>query len=71
MYVTFQEERLGVRLLPEVGADNAMWASDYPHPDSTFPNSYAHPTLTSSRHYFYRNPFNRPPSSPYCIAPPM
>ena len=25
--------------LVELGANNFMWASDYPHPDSTFPNS--------------------------------
>ena len=24
---------------PLIGADNVMWASDYPHPDSTFPRS--------------------------------
>ena len=26
-------------LLPLLGPDNFMWASDYPHPDSTFPHS--------------------------------
>ena len=36
---TFEEEPLGPKLIPLVGADNCMWASDYPHPDSTFPNS--------------------------------
>jgi len=25
--------------LPLLGPTNFMWASDYPHPDSTFPNS--------------------------------
>jgi predicted TIM-barrel fold metal-dependent hydrolase len=39
VWVTFEEDRLGVRLIPEIGADNVMWASDYPHPDSTFPES--------------------------------
>src|SRR5262249_38266482 len=39
VYVTFEEDRLGVRLIPHLGADNVMWASDYPHPDSTFPES--------------------------------
>jgi predicted TIM-barrel fold metal-dependent hydrolase len=28
-----------VRLIPEIGADNVMWASDYPHGDSTWPHS--------------------------------
>src|SRR5262249_60897068 len=36
---TFEEEPLGPQLIPLVGADNFMWASDYPHPDSTFPHS--------------------------------
>jgi predicted TIM-barrel fold metal-dependent hydrolase len=39
MYATFEEDRFGVRAIPEIGADNVMWASDYPHPDSTFPHS--------------------------------
>ena len=26
-------------LLPLLGPENFMWASDYPHPDSTFPHS--------------------------------
>ena len=37
--VTFEEEALGAQLIPLVGADSCMWASDYPHTDSTFPNS--------------------------------
>lgn len=36
---TFEEEPFGPQLIPLVGADNCMWASDYPHPDSTFPHS--------------------------------
>jgi predicted TIM-barrel fold metal-dependent hydrolase len=36
---TFEEEALGAQLIPLVGADSCMWASDYPHTDSTFPNS--------------------------------
>jgi predicted TIM-barrel fold metal-dependent hydrolase len=39
IYLTFQDERLGVRLIPEIGEDNVMWASDYPHADGTFPHS--------------------------------
>ncbi len=39
MYVTFQNEKLGVQLIPHIGVDNVMWASDYPHPDGTFPQS--------------------------------
>jgi uncharacterized protein len=39
VYATFEEEPLGPSLMPLLGPDNFMWASDYPHPDSTFPNS--------------------------------
>ncbi|MCH2170736.1 amidohydrolase [Myxococcota bacterium] len=36
---TYEEEALGVELIPRIGADNVMWASDYPHGDSTWPHS--------------------------------
>jgi predicted TIM-barrel fold metal-dependent hydrolase len=36
---TFEEDALGAQLIPLLGADCCMWASDYPHTDSTFPNS--------------------------------
>ena len=36
---TFEEEPLGPKLIPLLGAEHCMWASDYPHPDSTFPRS--------------------------------
>jgi predicted TIM-barrel fold metal-dependent hydrolase len=39
VFVTFQDEKLGVRLIPEIGAGNVMWAADYPHGDGTFPHS--------------------------------
>jgi predicted TIM-barrel fold metal-dependent hydrolase len=39
IFATFEEEPLGPRLIPLLGPDNFMWASDYPHPDSTFPHS--------------------------------
>lgn len=39
--VTFEEEPQGPRVIPLIGEDNVMWASDYPHPDSTFPHSRA------------------------------
>jgi uncharacterized protein len=38
---TFEEDALGPQLIPLLGADSCMWASDYPHTDSTFPNSLA------------------------------
>ena len=36
---TFEEEPLAAQLVPLLGAESCMWASDYPHTDSTFPNS--------------------------------
>ena len=39
VYATFEEEPLGPQLIPLLGPDNFMWACDYPHPDSTSPNS--------------------------------
>lgn len=39
-HCTFQEEHLGVELIPRIGADNVMWAADYPHGDGSFPRSH-------------------------------
>jgi predicted TIM-barrel fold metal-dependent hydrolase len=39
VFVTFQEDPVGVPQISAIGADNVMWASDYPHPNSTFPDS--------------------------------
>lgn len=39
VYATFEEEPLGPTLIPLLGHDHFMWACDYPHPDSTWPNS--------------------------------
>ncbi len=39
VYATFQSDPVGVKLLDEVGVDNALWASDYPHGDSVWPRS--------------------------------
>ena len=36
---TFTEDRPGILCLPETGADLFMWGSDYPHNDSSWPNS--------------------------------
>ena len=30
---------MGMRTLDLLGSDTVMWASDYPHPDSTWPES--------------------------------
>jgi predicted TIM-barrel fold metal-dependent hydrolase len=39
VFVTFQEDPVGVPQIAQIGIDNVMWASDYPHPNSTFPES--------------------------------
>jgi predicted TIM-barrel fold metal-dependent hydrolase len=36
---TFQDDRVGVLTRHQVGVENLMWASDFPHSDSTWPNS--------------------------------
>jgi predicted TIM-barrel fold metal-dependent hydrolase len=35
-YATFQVEPGGLELMHRIGADRILWASDYPHPESTF-----------------------------------
>jgi predicted TIM-barrel fold metal-dependent hydrolase len=40
IYITFQEDLRGVKGLPErIGTDTLMFGSDYPHAESTWPNS--------------------------------
>jgi predicted TIM-barrel fold metal-dependent hydrolase len=41
VYATFQESPTAMSLLKFYGPDNLLWASDYPHPDSVWPNSRA------------------------------
>ncbi|HVQ75655.1 MAG TPA: amidohydrolase family protein [Candidatus Binatia bacterium] len=36
---TFQSDRIGIALIDELGEDNIMWASDFPHPDGIWPDS--------------------------------
>ena len=40
MHATFEEDPVGIRLLDLIGENTIMWASDYPHPDSVWPNSH-------------------------------
>jgi predicted TIM-barrel fold metal-dependent hydrolase len=37
--LSFQEDAIGIRLRDVIGVDNMMWGSDYPHSESTFPES--------------------------------
>jgi predicted TIM-barrel fold metal-dependent hydrolase len=34
-HATFQEDPVGLKLIDDFGAHKAIWASDYPHPEST------------------------------------
>ncbi len=38
-YATYQSDPVGVKLLEELGEDNIMWGSDFPHPDGVWPDS--------------------------------
>jgi len=39
VYATFQEDSTAVLMSGQFGSEHFMWASDYPHADSTWPNS--------------------------------
>ena len=39
IFVSFQEDDLGIQLRDYIGVDSLMWGSDYPHQESTFPRS--------------------------------
>jgi len=41
VFGTFMEDPVGLRERHEIGIDNIMWASDYPHSETTWPNSKA------------------------------
>jgi len=36
---TFQFDRVGTKLIDEMGVETLMWGSDYPHPDGVWPDS--------------------------------
>ncbi|MCI0859910.1 MAG: amidohydrolase [Chloroflexi bacterium] len=39
VYLSFQEDAVGLRMRDLIGVDTLMWGSDYPHSESTFPKS--------------------------------
>ena len=39
VYATFFNDHVGGRLFSWWGAENCMWSNDYPHQNSTWPNS--------------------------------
>jgi uncharacterized protein len=38
-YATYQTDPIGTKLASDIGEDNIMWASDFPHPDGIWPDS--------------------------------
>ncbi len=36
---TFQFDRIGAKLIDDIGVETLMWGSDYPHPDGVWPES--------------------------------
>ena len=39
VFLSFQEDALGIRLRDVIGVENMVWGSDYPHRESTFPET--------------------------------
>jgi predicted TIM-barrel fold metal-dependent hydrolase len=39
VFATFMEDPVGIRERHEIGIDNIMWSSDYPHSETTWPDS--------------------------------
>ena len=40
VFLSFQEDALGIKMRDLIGVDQLMWGSDYPHVESTFPRSH-------------------------------
>lgn len=41
MSLTFMDDKRGVKMRHEIGVENIMWSTDFPHPACTWPNSRA------------------------------
>jgi predicted TIM-barrel fold metal-dependent hydrolase len=39
VFISFQEDDLGIQLRTHIGVESLLWGSDYPHAESTFPRS--------------------------------
>jgi predicted TIM-barrel fold metal-dependent hydrolase len=39
VFVTFEEDQIGLAHRDMIGADSLMWSNDFPHTESTFPHS--------------------------------
>lgn len=41
VHATFQDDPIAILNLPVTGSEGLLWGNDYPHPESTYPNSNA------------------------------
>lgn len=41
MFVEFMEDEIGIQLRDSIGVDNMIWGNDFPHAESTWPQSEA------------------------------
>ncbi len=48
VYATFFNDPMGARQLTWWGQDTSMWSNDFPHPNTTWPNSQAVITRASA-----------------------
>ena len=39
VFLSFQDDPLGIKMREIIGVDSLLWGSDYPHQESTFPRS--------------------------------
>ncbi len=39
MFAEFMEDSTGVEMLSHIGVDNLLWGNDFPHAESTWPQS--------------------------------
>jgi predicted TIM-barrel fold metal-dependent hydrolase len=39
MFAEFMEDEAGIAMLPAIGVDNLLWGNDFPHAESTWPQS--------------------------------
>ena len=39
VFMAFQQDDIGIRLRDVIGVDGMLWGNDYPHPESTFPQT--------------------------------
>ena len=63
---TFQYDRIGTKLIEDMGVETLMWGSDYPHPDGIWPdcrNTSTSSSATCRPRSLTRSPARTPASS--------